>query len=106
VGTLAIWAFYAMFAVAGLILAINSRSRFDTPEERVRRNLELHLDLMDAMNVVVTTNSELRHGGRPYANQRITDTGVAVYFTTTRAEHPGERPVEARQHLHAKGGGC
>ena len=33
---------------------------------------------MDAMNVV-STNSELRHG-RQYANQRITDTGVAVYF--------------------------
>jgi hypothetical protein len=44
----------------------------------VRRNLEPQLDLMDAMNVV-STNSELRHG-RQYANQRITDTGVAVYF--------------------------
>jgi hypothetical protein len=29
----------------------------------------------------VTTNSELRRDGRPYANQRISDTGVAVYFT-------------------------
>ena len=29
-----------------------AQSRFDTPEERVRRNLELPLDLMDAVNVV------------------------------------------------------
>jgi hypothetical protein len=52
-----------------------AQSRFDTPEERVKRNLEFQLDLMDATNVVV------RRDGRPYANQRITDTGVAVYFT-------------------------
>jgi hypothetical protein len=47
----------------------------------VRRNLELQLDLVDAMNGVVSTNSELRRHGRPYANHRTTDTGVAVYFT-------------------------
>jgi hypothetical protein len=55
-----------------------AQSRFDTPEERVKRNLEFQLDLMDASNVVVTTNVELRRDGRPYANQRISDTGVAV----------------------------
>jgi hypothetical protein len=33
-----------------------AQSRFDTPEERVRRNLEFELDLMDATNVVVTTD--------------------------------------------------
>ena len=58
-----------------------AQSRFDTPEERVKRNLEFQLDLMDATNVVVTTNSELRRDGRPYANQHISDTGVVVYFT-------------------------
>jgi hypothetical protein len=58
-----------------------AQSRFDTPEERVKRNLELQLDLMDAPTSVVTTNSELRRDGRHYANQRIADTGVAVYFT-------------------------
>ena len=58
-----------------------AQSRFDTPEERVKRNLEFQLDLMDASNVVVTTNSELRRDGRPYANKRISDAGVAVYFT-------------------------
>jgi hypothetical protein len=57
------------------------QSRFDTPEERVKRNLKLQLDMMHATNVVVTTNSELRRDGRPYANQRISDTGVSVYFT-------------------------
>jgi hypothetical protein len=58
-----------------------AQSRFDTPEERVKRNLEQQLYLLDATNIVVTTNVELRRNGRPYANQRISDTGVAVYFT-------------------------
>ena len=58
-----------------------AQSRFDTPEERVKRSLEFQLDLMDASNVVVTTNSELRRDGRPYANKRISDAGVAVYLT-------------------------
>jgi hypothetical protein len=65
-----------------------AQSRFDTPEERVRRNLEFQLDLMDAANVVATTNSELRRDGRPYANQRISDTGVAVYFTRKVVSRP------------------
>lgn len=54
-----------------------AQSRFDTPEERVKRNLEQQLYLLDATNIIVT----LRLDGRPYANQRIADTGVAVYFT-------------------------
>jgi hypothetical protein len=45
----------------------------------VKRNLEFQLDLMNASNVAVTTNIELRRDGQPYANQRIFDTGVAVY---------------------------
>jgi hypothetical protein len=57
-----------------------AQSRFGTPEECVKRNLEFQLDLMDATSVVVTSNSELRRDGRPYANQRISDTEVAVYF--------------------------
>ena len=66
-----------------------AQSRFDTPEERVKRNLEFQLEPMDAANVVVTTNSELRRDGRPCANQRITDTGLAIYFT----RKAGSRPV-------------
>ena len=42
----------------------------------MKRNLEFQLDLMDATNVVVTTTSELRRDGRPYANQRISDTAL------------------------------
>jgi hypothetical protein len=52
----------------------------------VRRNLEFQLDLMDATNVVVTTNVELRRNGRPYANQGSSDTGLAVYFTRKGCE--------------------
>jgi hypothetical protein len=32
-----------------------AQSRFDTPEERVKRNLQFQFDLMNATNVVVTT---------------------------------------------------
>ena len=60
--------------------AYPTRSRFDTAEERVKRDLEQQLLLMRATDVVVTTNCELRRDGRPYANQRIEDMGVAVYF--------------------------
>ena len=58
-----------------------AQSRFDTPEERVRRNVELPLDLMDAMNVVVSTNSELHRHGRPYSNQSITHSGGGLFHT-------------------------
>jgi predicted Ser/Thr protein kinase len=33
------------------------------------------------MNVVMSTSSELHRHSRPYSNQSITDSGVAVYFT-------------------------
>ena len=32
-----------------------AQCRFDTPEERLKRNLEFQLDRIDASNVVVTT---------------------------------------------------
>lgn len=57
-----------------------TRSRFDTPEETVKRDLQRQLNLMRSVNGVVTTNIELRRDGRPYAGQRVEDTGVAVYF--------------------------
>jgi len=60
--------------------ATPARSRFDTPEERVKRDLQQQFVLVRATDVVVTSNSELRRDGRPYANQRIDDVGVSVYF--------------------------
>lgn len=62
------------------------RSKFDTAEERVKRNLENQLFLMRATNIIVTCNVELRRDGKPYVGQRISDTGVAVYFTRKGAE--------------------
>jgi hypothetical protein len=55
-------------------------SRFDTAEERVKANLERQFELMRATDIIVTSNTELRRDGRPYANQRPNDRGVAVYF--------------------------
>jgi hypothetical protein len=57
------------------------RSVFDMSEERVKREHQCSLNLARATDVVVTTNVELRRDGRPYVNQRISDPGVAVYFT-------------------------
>ena len=56
------------------------RSRFDTAEERVKRDLEQQLSVMNASDIVVTTNVELRRDGRPYIGQWISDPGVSVYF--------------------------
>jgi hypothetical protein len=80
-----------------------AQSRFDTPEERVKRNLQFQFDLMNAANVVVTTNSELRRDGRPYANQRISDAGVAVYFTRKGREQAiaCDKWDSIRDNLHA-----
>ena len=60
--------------------ATPTRSRFDTAEERVKRDLEQQLYLMNATDAVVTTNVELRRDGKPYVGQRISDPGVSVYF--------------------------
>jgi hypothetical protein len=80
-----------------------AQSRFDTPEERVKRNLQFQLELMDATNVVVMTNFELRREGRPYANQRISDPGVAVYFTRKGREQAiaGDKWDSIRDNLQA-----
>jgi hypothetical protein len=69
----------------------------------VKRNLEFQLDLMNASNVVLTTNIELRRDGRPYANQRISDTGVAVYFTRKGCEQAiaCDKWDSVRDNLHA-----
>ena len=140
--TLAIWAFYAMFAVAGLVLAINSmlellyrllnriigrgamtsefplswppgfphieypaQSRFDTPEERVRRIWSSRY-LMDAMNVVVSTKLRaapprpavfqpehhglgcggLFHTERPRAGHRLRQMGLYLRQPPSRSQ--------------------
>lgn len=56
------------------------RSPFDTSESVARNGLTNELRLMNASGVVITTNMEIKANGHPYANQRIMDTGVAVYF--------------------------
>ena len=79
------------------------RSRFDTAEERVKRNLEAQLGLMNAAGTVVTSNVELRRDGRPYAGQRISDNGVAVYFTRKGKEQcvACDKWGSVRDNLHA-----
>lgn len=59
-----------------------TRARFDTSLAGARDGLLYELRLMNATNIVINSNMELRRDGLPYANQsRLDDTGVAVYFT-------------------------
>ena len=47
-----------------------------------RMQLECELGRMDAKNIVLSTNLELRRDGLPYSDNRgLPDAGVAVYFT-------------------------
>ena len=68
-------------------------SLFDTSEADARDGLLNELRRLGARRVILSTNIETyRRGGReiPYANQRVEDKGVAVYF-----ELKGEQRVLA-----------
>lgn len=59
-----------------------TRARFDTSLAGARDGLLYELRLMNATNIVINSNMELRRDGLPYAKQsNLDDTGVAVYFT-------------------------
>lgn len=58
------------------------RSLFQTSLMGARNGLVDQLQRMNAKNIVINSNMELRRDGLPYANQKpLTDKGVAVYFT-------------------------
>ncbi len=58
------------------------RAQFQTSLAGARSGLINELRLMNARNVVINSNMELRRDGLPYANQKpLLDKGVAVYFT-------------------------
>jgi hypothetical protein len=49
---------------------------------RIRQLINRELDLIDATNVVISSNVAMHQDGLPYANQALPeDPGVAVYFT-------------------------
>lgn len=59
-----------------------TRAIFQTSLASARSGLLHELRLMNATNIVINSNMELRRDGLPYAKQsRLDDTGVAVYFT-------------------------
>lgn len=57
------------------------RARFDTSGSKARSALYNELRLLGATNIVLSSNAELRRDGLPYVGQRLSDCGVAVYFT-------------------------
>lgn len=59
-----------------------TRAIFQTSLAGARAGLLDELRKMNATNIVINSNMELRRDGLPYAKQsRLDDTGVAVYFT-------------------------
>lgn len=58
------------------------RARFGTSLAGARDGLLYELRLMNAKDIVINSNMELRRDGLPYANQKpFLDKGVAVYFS-------------------------
>lgn len=72
--------------------SIKCKSRFGNHTVYdARMSMEAELGRMDAKNIVLSTNLELRRDGLPYSDNRgLPDSGVAVYFT-----HKGKRLVLA-----------
>ncbi len=62
-------------------------SRFSTSLADARDGLFSELDRLNAINIIVSTNIELRHDGLPYASRRPPqDVGVAVYFKYKKSD--------------------
>lgn len=57
------------------------RSRFDASQDRAQRGIMDEIRRLGGRLPVISTNVELRRDGLPYANQRVDDRGIAVYFT-------------------------
>jgi len=56
-------------------------SRFDTTQDVAQRALKLEVERLSGRDLIISTNIPLRRDGLPYASYKITDAGVAVYFT-------------------------
>lgn len=57
------------------------RSRFDTTFAVARDAVVHELRLMGGKQVIISSNVPLKRDGLPYANIKVDDTGIAVYFT-------------------------
>lgn len=57
------------------------RSRFDQTSGRAISFTQDQIRILGGRRPVISSNIELRRDGLPYANQRVQDAGVAVYFT-------------------------
>lgn len=56
-------------------------ARFNTSFATARDETIIELQRLGAKDIVISSMVELRRDGLPYANQRVEDTGIAVYFT-------------------------
>lgn len=57
------------------------RSRFDTSFAVARDAVVHELRLMGGKQVIISSNVPLKRDGMPYANVKVEDSGIAVYFT-------------------------
>jgi len=84
------------------------RSLFNTPQAKAVNNLFKQLRLLKAKNPIISSNIETyERGGRkiPYANQKVEDTGVAIYFEYEGKQHciPCDRWDKTGDNIHAVG---
>lgn len=84
------------------------RSRFHTPQGVAVDNLLNELRLMEARNIIITSNVKTyrRMGiNIPYAHQKVEDTGVSVYFEYNNVQHciPCDRWDRIHDNIHAIG---
>ena len=56
-------------------------ARFDVSLDRSVRDCRAEVSRLGGRDLIISTNIPLRRDGLPYSNYRVTDPGVAVYFT-------------------------
>lgn len=64
-----------------------SQFKEDWTHHRTYLEVQDELRKVGAGNVIVSSNLELTASGTPYAKQKVTDHGVAVYFTRKNREY-------------------
>lgn len=77
--------------------------RFNTSFRVSRDNLLRELRLLKASSVVISSNVPLKNDGLPYADVRVDDGGVAVYFVLNGRQQciPCDKWKDVADNLHA-----
>lgn len=80
------------------------RSRFQQTPGNARQHLIWEIERLGGRNIILSTNTELRRDGLPYASQRrLDDPGVAAWFTLGGVQQciPCDRWHLIKDNMHA-----